>query len=180
MDAKEDDPCNPTGFYSITKRCAESLVISYCKTFGVQYRIFRVANVFGIDPTVTPGKNVLGYMIRSLKKNEPIKLYGGGDYLKDYMYVEDVCTALDTLMVWSAPNQIYNVGSGVSRTFREIIEYCKDRVGSTSEVIDVPFPDEQQYLQIKNMTINVDKLENYGFVPKLDIDTGLDMMCEVY
>mgnify|MGYP003123979547 FL=1 len=180
LDAKEDDPCNPTGFYSITKRCAESLVISYCKTFGIDYRIFRVANVFGIDPTVTRGKNVLGYMIRCLKKNEPIKLYGGGDYLKDYMYVEDVCRAIDTLMVFGSPNQIYNVGSGVSRTFREIIEYCKDKVGSTSDIIDVPFPDEQQYLQIKNMTINVDKLESHAFVPQLDIDTGLDMMCKVY
>lgn len=180
IDAKETDPCSPTGFYSTTKRCAESLVISYCKTFGIDYRIFRIGNVFGIDPTVTKGKNVLGYLIRCLKKNDPIHLYGGGDYLKDYMYVEDVCRALDTLMVWSTPNQIYNVGTGVTRTFREVIEYCKEKVGSESPLVDVPFPDEQEYLQIKNFTMNIDKLESFGFIPKLSIDQGLDLMCDLY
>ena len=180
IDAKEDDPCNPTGFYSITKRCAESLVISYCKTFGINYRIFRIGNVFGIDPTVTQGKNVLGYLIRCLKKNDPIHMYGGGDYQKDYMHIDDVCRAMDELMVNGDKNEIYNIGTGVSRSSREIIEYCKEKVGSTSEIIDVPFPDDQDYLQIKNFTMNVDKLNAIGFVPKLDIDTGLDMMCEVY
>ena len=107
-------------------------------------------------------------------------MYGGGDYLKDYMYVEDVCMALDTLMVWSRPNQIYNVGTGVSRTFREVIEYCKERVGSESPLIDVPFPAEQEYLQIKNFTMNTDKLDSLGFIPKLSIDQGLDLMCDLY
>lgn len=180
VDEKEDDPCDPTGFYSITKRCEESMVISYCKTFGIKYRIFRLGNVFGIDPTVTPGKNVLGYMIRCLKNNDPIKLYEGGDYQKDYMYVDDVCRAMDELMVVGKTNEIYNIATGVSRSFREIIEYCKEKVDSKSEIVDIPFPEDQDYLQIKNFTMDVDKLSSLGFVPKLDIDTGLDMMCKVY
>ena len=91
-----------------------------------------------------------------------------------------MCRAMDELMANGDKNEIYNIGTGVSRSFREIIEYCKEKVGSTSEIIDVPFPDDQDYLQIKNFTMNVDKLNAIGFVPKLDIDTGLDMMCEVY
>jgi len=180
IDAQEGDPCNPTGFYSITKRCAESLVISYCKTFGIEYRIFRIANVFGIDPTVSKGKNVLGYLIRRLRNNEPINLYDGGYYLKDYMHVEDVCRALDTLMVFGETNKIYNIGSGVSQSFKEIIEYCKELVGSKSDIIDVPFPKDQEFLQIKNMTVNVDRLESYGFVPRMLLDQSLDIMCDIY
>ena len=180
LDAKETDRCDPTGFYSVTKRCAEQLLISYCETFGIKYRIFRISNVFGIDPTITKGKNVLGWMIRRLKNNEPIHLYDGGDYLKDYMWVEDVCRAINLLMNEAGPNEIYNVGTGTSRTFREIIEYAKDKVGSKSEIIDVPMPWDQKYLQIKNFTMNVDKLMDKGFVPELDIDRGLDMMIEVY
>ena len=68
LDYKEWYSCNPTGFYSITKRTAEQLLISYCKTFGIKYRILRIGNVYGLDKTVTPGKNVLGYMISLLRR----------------------------------------------------------------------------------------------------------------
>ena len=180
LDAKESDNCNPTGFYSVTKRCAEQLIISYCQTFGIKYRIFRVSNVFGIDPTISKGKNVLGWMIRRLKNNEKISLYDGGDFVKDYMWVDDVCRAIKLLIDESLTNQIYNVGTGSCKSFRELIEDAAFKVGSKSEIIDVPMPWDQQYLQIKNFTMNVDKLEFYGFVPQLDIDTGLDMMCKVY
>ncbi len=180
LDAKETDCCNPTGFYSITKRCAEQLLMSYCETFGIKYRIFRIGNVFGIDPTVSQGKNVLGYMIRRLKNDDYIVLYDGGNYVKDYMHVEDVCSAMNLLMETSFTNNIYNIGTGVSRSFREVIEYAKDYVGSNSELISTEMPEEQKYLQIKNFTMNVDKLSFYGHVPNLTIDTGVEMMCKAY
>jgi len=180
IDAKEDDPCNPTGFYSITKRCAESLIISYCKTFGIEYRIFRIGNVYGLDPTVTPGKNVLGYMIRLLKENKDVTLYDGGDFLKDYMFVDDICRAMDHLMVWSNTNEIYNIGTGRSRSFKDIIEYCKEKTGSNSNILSRSFPEKQEYLQIKNMTLNTDKLKSSGFLPHSSFDECLDEMCEIY
>ena len=180
LDAKETDCCNPTGFYSITKRCAEQLLMSYCETFGIKYRIFRIGNVFGIDPTVSQGKNVLGYMIRRLKNDDYIVLYDGGNYVKDYMHVEDVCSAMNLLMDESDTNNIYNIGTGVSRSFREVIEFAKDYVGSKSELISTEMPEDQKYLQIKNFTMNVDKLSFYGHVPNLTIDTGVEMMCKAY
>ena len=51
LPVNEETYCNPTGFYSITKRAAEQLLISYCQTFGLKYRILRLCNVFG------PGDN---------------------------------------------------------------------------------------------------------------------------
>jgi nucleoside-diphosphate-sugar epimerase len=47
LPAKEDSYCNPKGFYSITKRTAEQLLISYCETFGIKWRIIRLGNVLG-------------------------------------------------------------------------------------------------------------------------------------
>jgi nucleoside-diphosphate-sugar epimerase len=56
---KEDSYCNPSGFYSITKRCAEQLLICFCETFGYKYRILRLANVIGEgDRGVSKKKNV--------------------------------------------------------------------------------------------------------------------------
>ena len=47
LPVNESQPCDPKGFYSITKKCAEDLLISFCNTFGVKYRIIRLCNVMG-------------------------------------------------------------------------------------------------------------------------------------
>ena len=65
---REDDlACNPTGFYSITKRCAEQLIISFCNTYGIKYRIFRLANVLGEgDGKISKKKNALQFLIKEI------------------------------------------------------------------------------------------------------------------
>lgn len=179
IDAKETDCCNPTGFYSITKRCAEQLLISYCETFGIKYRIFRIGNVYGLDKTISPGKNVLGYMISLLKQNKDITLYDGGEFLKDYMFVEDVCSAIKCILEKGSVNKIYNVASGTSMIFRDIIQSAKDLLQSQSNLIAIPFPKNQKYIQIKNMTLNNGKLRDNGFVCTINFNSGLKKMCGV-
>jgi nucleoside-diphosphate-sugar epimerase len=179
IDAKETDCCNPTGFYSITKRCAEQLLISFCETFGVKYRILRIGNVYGLDKTVSLGKNVLGYMISLLKKNQDIKLYDGGNFLKDYMYVEDICRAIKVILDQGDLNEIYNIASGTSLTFREIIDISKVLTSSQSKIIDVSFPDNQKFIQVKNMTLNTEKLESFEFLCNVSFETGLQTLCSL-
>ena len=180
LDAKETDCCNPTGFYSITKRTAEQLLISYCNTFGVKYRIFRVGNVYGLDPTITPGKNVLGFMISLMKQNKDIKLFGGGDFQKDYMFVDDICRAIKFLIKKSDKNQIYNIATGKSMSFKDILLTARNTICSSSDIYAAPFPRDQEYLQVKNMTLNVDKLKSMLFFPKMDFEEGLNEMCRIY
>ena len=179
INAKETDCCNPTGFYSITKRTAEQLLISYCQTFGVKYRIIRIGNVYGLDKTVTPGKNVLGYMISLLKKNHQIKLFDGGDYLKDYMSVNDVCKAIELVIRKGELNEIYNIASGTSQNFKSIITTARDIVGSQSQLIHVPMPENQKHIQVKNMTLNIEKLQSLGFSCDMSFYQGLQTLCHM-
>ena len=81
MPATEESPCNPTGFYSITKKCAEDLIKSFCGTFGVKYRILRLCNVLGDDPRASKRKNAVSWMIQQLKEDKPISLYDNGSHL---------------------------------------------------------------------------------------------------
>ena len=178
IDAKETDCCNPIGFYSITKRCAEQLLISFCETFGIKYRILRIGHVYGLDKTISTGKNVLGYMIGLLKENKDIKLYGGGEFLKDYMFVEDICIAIKLILEGESVNEVYNIASGTSMTFKDIIQSAKDIVGSQSNLITIPFPKEQEYIQIKNMTLNTDKLKSLKFSNMINFEMGLQILCK--
>lgn len=176
--AKEDEPCDPRGFYSITKRAAEQLIISFCQVYDVKYRIMRIANVYGQDKTVSSKKNVLGFLIELMKNNKPITLYNNGEDLRDYMHVKDICSALKLVIDEGEKNSIYNIASGISLPFRNIIEICKKNLGSESELLSIETPKFNQLVQVKNFTLNVDKLKSLGFEQEIDLNTGLQSICK--
>ena len=179
LPAHEDSYCNPKGFYSITKRCAEQLVESYCKTFNKRYRIIRLSNVYGTgDGGTSKKKNALQYLVGKLKKNEPIDLYHGGKFYRDYLHVSDVCRAIKLVMEKGEVNSIYNVGSGNPYMFRDLINYAIDKTGSRSKINEIDAPDFHKIVQVKNMHLDVDKLRGLGFEPNFSIDKGLDALCQ--
>ena len=175
--AKEDDACDPQGFYSITKRTSEQLLISFCKTFDVKYRILRIANVYGQDKTVSSQKNVLGFLIELMKDNKPISLYDGGMQLRDYMHVTDICRALKLVIDIGEVNSIYNIASGTALPFKSIVRMVKDILGSQSELISVETPKFNQIAQAKNFALNADKLKSLGFIQTISLEKGLQTIC---
>jgi len=177
IDAKEDDPCEPGGFYSITKRCAEQLLISYCKTFNVKYRILRIANVYGDDKTVSPQKNVLKFLIGLMKEDKPITLYDDGMQLRDYMHVSDICRALKLVIDKGKVNSIYNIAAGNPLPFKNIMEKARDFLGSKSEFNYVDYPEFNKIAQAYNYSVNGDKLKALGFKPQISFDEGLKFLC---
>lgn len=178
IDAKEDDACNPNGFYSITKRAAEMLIISFCETFNVKYRIFRLANVYGTEDQEASGKkNALGFLMNQLKENKELTLYDGGDVLRDYLHVDDVCRAIKLVMNKGDLNSIYNIASGKPERFYDIIKRAKDFIGSSSKLTAVEAPEFYKKVQAKNFSLNVEKFKKLGFEETLSIDEGLKLLC---
>lgn len=170
INASEEDYCNPTGFYSITKRTAEQMLITFCKTFGIKYRIFRLANVYGKDKNCSFKKNVLGYIINRLKNNEDVDLYNYGRFKRDFIFVDDVCDAFYQLMNNSETNQVYNVGTGIVTEFRDAVEYSKNILLSQSKINYLHHSAPDYYL-------NVDKIKNLGFNAKISLENGLKNIC---
>ncbi len=177
LNSKETDECNPRGFYSITKRTAEQLLISFCETFDVKYRIIRSASIYGHDKTQSSKKNVLGHMVNLLKEDKEICLYDGGEYYRDYMHVDDVSRAIRTVMDIGEINSIYNIGAGSPRLYKDIILTAKDMTNSKSEIKSIPTPDFYRRVQAKNFTLNVDKLKTLGFRPQITLEQGLGYLC---
>ena len=175
LPANENSVCNPKGFYSITKRTAEQLLISYCETFGINYRILRLCNVYGeTDSGVSKKRNALQYMIGELAEGRDIKLYDAGENIRDFLYVEDVCEAIK-LSIESAPlNEIINIGSGNPYRFKDIMLYAKEALSSEGSLTPCEPPDFHKTVQVKDMYLDVTKLKNLGFVPKYNIWQGLD------
>ena len=177
LPAKEDSYCNPKGFYSITKRTAEQLLISYCETFGIKYRIIRLANVLGkSDYKVSKKKNALQYMINQVVNNEDINLYDGGTMYRDYIHVDDVVQAINLIIELGNTSEIYNVGNGVQVRIRNALEYVKEKTNSTSNFGAIETVDFHKIVQTKNMVLDISKIKSLGYIPKYNINEILDTL----
>jgi nucleoside-diphosphate-sugar epimerase len=177
LPAKETSYCDPKGFYSITKRTAEQLLISYCETFGIKYRIIRLANVLGkSDGKVSKKKNALQYMINQVVNNEDINLYDGGTMYRDYIHVDDVVQAINLIIDHGQTNEIYNVGNGVQVRIRNALEYVKSKTNSTSNFGTIETVDFHKIVQTKNMVLDISKIKNLGYTPKYNINEILDTL----
>lgn len=173
---EDQTQCNPTGFYSITKHCAEKLLISFCKTYDIKYRIFRLANVIGEnDKKISKRKNALQFLIKEITLDKDIELYNGGNIFRDYIYIDDVCRAINFCVNHAPHNEIINIGSGTSFLFRDLIEKAIEYSKSKSNIVEINATEFHNIVQIKDCYLNVDKLLSYGFRP---LHNNIDIIIE--
>lgn len=179
LPAKESSFCNPKGFYSITKRCAEQLIVSYCETFNINYRILRLCNVYGPnDKGVSKKKNALQYLINQLKTHQDVNLYLDGKFYRDYLHVADIACALDLCLDKAPLNQIVNIGSGDKIEFKNIINLAQEYTSSKSIIGTMEVPEFHKTVQVPNFYMNVDKLKTLGFSPKISLNEGIKELCQ--
>lgn len=177
LPAKETSYCNPKGFYSITKRAAEQLLISYCETYNLNYRILRFANVIGSgDKGVSKKKNALQYLLNKLIVDEDIELYGGGDFYRDYIHVDDLCRAIKLIVEDGNTNEIYNLSNGDPQLFKNIILYAKRSFQSKSSIGGMKQPDFHKLVQVETMYMDNTKLTNLGYSPMISVYNYIDSM----
>tara|TARA_Y100000310_G_scaffold317003_1_gene369411 strand:- start:6359 stop:7207 length:849 start_codon:yes stop_codon:yes gene_type:complete len=179
LPANEKSECNPTGFYSITKRAAEQMLISYCETFKLKYRILRLCNVYGgIDKKASKKKNALQHLSEEIMSHRDINIYSGGNNIRDFLHVEDACRAINLAVHNAELNDTINIGSGIPYKFKDLMEYVKEKSDSSSDFISIDPPEFHKIVQVENMYLDISKLNNLGFQPKYSIWKGLDQIIE--
>jgi dTDP-glucose 4,6-dehydratase len=109
-------PSNP---YSAAKAAADMFVLSYHRTYGLNVSITRCTNNFG--PYQLPEKLIPKTVIRALR-DLPIPIYGKGTNIRDWIYVQDHCEALNTVLEKGKPGEIYNVSAGNEIANIEIVK----------------------------------------------------------
>jgi nucleoside-diphosphate-sugar epimerase len=178
---REDSSCNPTGFYSITKHCAEQMLICFCSTFDIKYRIFRLANVIGEgDNKISRKKNALQFLVKEVVNNRDVHLYYGGEVLRDYIYVDDVCDAIKLCIDKAPINQIINIGSGNPYRFLDIINQSIKVSESKSKIINIEPTRFHNIVQVRDSYLDIKKMRSYGFEQKYHIDDVIKKLVDHY
>ena len=177
LPAKEDSYCDPKGFYSITKRAAEQLLISYCETFDIKYRILRLANVIGpSDNKVSAKKNALQFMINEIVEGRDVNMYDGGLVYRDYIHVDDVVNAINIVIDKGEINEIYNIGNGSKVYIKDVMEMVKLWTNSPANLKSIETAEFHKKVQTKDMVLDVSKLKSLGYQQKYTLTAALDCL----
>ena len=136
----EETPLAPNSPYSASKAGADMLVRAYHETYGLPVLITRCSNNYG--PYQFPEK-LIPFFIKKLLNGQKVPVYGDGLNVRDWLYVEDHCSAINTVLQKGKVGEVYNIGGNNEKTNIEItklilegldkpesmIEYVKDRLG---------------------------------------------------
>ena len=166
----EDHPTNPTSAYGISKLMIEKYLALYHLIKGLDYVIFRIANLYGERQNPHSVQGAIAVFLGSAKEGKPITIWGKGDITRDYLYIKDSVPVLINAVQTNKQQRVFNLGSGKGTTLDELLAVIKKVTGRTVKVtytgeraIDVPI----NVLDISRAR------EEFGFSPHTTLLNGV-------
>jgi dTDP-glucose 4,6-dehydratase len=129
----EDSPLQPSSPYSATKAGADLLVASYHHTFGVESLICRGSNNYG--PYQYPEK-LIPLMVLNALHGDKLPVYGDGMQVRNWIYVEDFCRGIGTVLERGVPGEVYNVGGPDEAPNLEVVKRIIEYTGADDSLIE--------------------------------------------
>ena len=165
----ENSPLRPSSPYSASKAGADLLVLAYGRTYGLPVTVSRCSNNYG--PYQFPEKLIPRMIVRALA-GKTLPVYGGGENVRDWLHVDDHCTALDAILQKGRAGEVYNIGGRSERTNLEI-------VGLICRRLEVPL---EQVVHVadrkghdKRYAIDSGKLsQQLGWRPQIPFEVGME------
>ena len=173
----ETTPIDPRSPYSASKASADHFVLAYFNSFGFPSIVSRCSNNYG--PFHFPEK-LIPLMVNNIIHKKPLPVYGKGENIRDWLYVEDHARAIDVIFHGAKPGDIFNIGGNnewknidVVNTLCTILDKKLDRVGGESSQLITYVKDRPGH--DLRYAIDSSKLQNeLGWQPLTDFETGLE------
>jgi dTDP-glucose 4,6-dehydratase len=162
------NPIGPRGVYDEAKRFAEALTMAYHRAHGVDTRIVRIFNTYGPRMRPADGRVVSNFIVQALR-GDPITIYGDGSQTRSFCYVDDEVDGLYRLFM-SDRVEPTNIGNPIEFTIRELADIVIAETESSSELIEMPLPEDDPKVRQPDITIARDVL---GWEPKVDLQEGI-------
>jgi UDP-glucose 4-epimerase len=137
----ENHPVSPISPYGITKLAIEKYAYMYFKLFGLPIVCLRPSNAFGPYQVPYRGQGFIATVIASIIEGKPITIFGEKGTIRDYIYIDDLVTAIDLSLTSGRSGEVYNVGTGEGINNLDILNSLNQmgvRIGKKAEVILKP------------------------------------------
>lgn len=171
----EETPIHTSSPYSASKAAADLLVLAYHRTYGLPATISRCSNNYG--PYHFPEK-LIPLMIANCLADKPLPVYGKGENVRDWLYVEDHCEAIDLILRKGRIGEIYNIGGHNERTNLEVVKTIIRALGKKESLIT--FVTDRKGHDLR-YAIDPSKIHNeLGWLPKTKFDEGIQRTIQWY
>ena len=175
LEADENFPLRPSSPYSAAKAGSDLLALSFFTTYKIPVVVTRASNNYG--PYQFPEK-FIPLMITNAFEDKPLPIYGDGRQVRDWLYVEDHCAAIDAVLRGGRDGEIYNIGGSFScenlHAVREILRITGKPEGLLQRVVDRPGHDRRYALSSARIE------RELGWKPQVDFGSGLARTIEWY
>ena len=171
----ETTPLAPNSPYSASKASADFVVRAYNKTYGMPVNITRCSNNYG--PYQFPEK-LIPLMINNCLSGKSLPVYGDGMQIRDWLYVEDHCAAIATVLEKGRIGEVYNIGGNNEKANIDIVKLIIGSTGKSEELIvhvkDRPGHDRRYAIDNTKITTEL------GWAPKHSFETGMASTIDWY
>lgn len=174
-DADESYPLRASSPYSASKAASDLLALSYYATYKMNVSVTRASNNYG--PYQFPEK-LIPLMISNAIEDKPLPVYGDGQQVRDWLYVEDHCRAVKSVLENGDAGEIYNIGGNCSLPNLDVVHRILRATGKPESLItrvaDRPGHDRRYALTNEKLSART------GWQPQMDFDRGLQATIEWY
>ena len=171
----ENTPLSPNSPYAASKAGADLVVRAYHQTYGMPVNITRCSNNYG--PYQFPEK-LIPLMIHNAQANKPLPVYGDGMQVRDWLYVEDHCSAICAVLENGIPGQIYNIGGNNEKANIEIVKLLLHALNKSEDLItyvkDRPGHDRRYAIENTKITTEL------GWRPAYTFEQGMAKTIQWY
>ncbi len=174
-EADESYPLRASSPYSASKAGSDLLALSYHTTYNLNVSVTRASNNYG--PYQFPEK-LIPLMISNALEEKALPVYGDGQQVRDWLYVEDHCRAILSVLEKGEPGEVYNIGGNCSLPNLEVIHRILKGTNKPESLItrvqDRPGHDRRYALTSEKLT------RQTGWAPRMDFSRGLNATIDWY
>jgi UDP-glucose 4-epimerase len=167
----EDHPTNPVNSYGITKLAIEKYTAMYAGRVGIDYFLLRPSNIYGPDQHLNIGQGLIGVLANRALGGEHLEIWGTGENLRDYLFIDDLVAGLMTLLSYQGPDRVFNLSSGQGHSILDIVSILRGKIDSFPEVV---------HLADRGFDVPVNVLDSSrmaretGWQPRVDLESGIE------
>ena len=170
----EDFPLEPRNPYSASKASAEMLVRAYHITHGLETVVTRASN--NIGPYQYPEKRVPLYITNAID-DQPLPVYGNGLQIRDHLFVDDHCSAIDLVFHEGVAGEAYNVGGENEANGVEVARAILEQLGKPESLLQFV---EDRAGHDQRYALNSSKVRQLGWQPAVDTEESMRRTIQWY
>lgn len=165
----ENSNLNPSNPYSASKASADLLTLAYARTYGLDVTISRCSNNYGPRQF---SEKLIPIIIKNINEGKDIPIYGNGNNVRDWIYVDDHCEAVNLIVNKGRSGQIYNIGAHCELANINLAKLIINKLGSNNQKIS--FVNDRLGHDLR-YSLDTEKIENQlGWHPSVSFEEGIE------